>query len=68
MTNLRPALTLLIALTNKKLILLVLTNEKLVLPVVLCLTQPVHQDDHHCRGRDLETGQGCKDGLKKIFV
>lgn len=37
------------------------------LPVVLRLTEPVHQDDHQGGGGDLEAGQGSKDGLEKIF-
>ena len=45
----------------------VLTNERSVLPVVLCLTEPVHQDDHQGRGGDLEAGQGGKDGLQIII-
>ena len=65
LTNQRPVLSIL---TNKRPVLLILSNKMLVLPVVLCLTQPVHQDDHHRGGGHLETGQGCEDGLKKIFV
>ena len=52
-------------LTNQRPVLLILSNGNLVLPVVLCLTQPVHKDDHDGGGRDLETGQGGEDGLKK---
>ena len=49
-------------LTNQRPVLTLSANRRRVLPVVLGLAQPVHQDDHHGGGGDLEAGQGREDG------